>query len=142
MFLRMTKNATFLVVVLFAMTTVAMARQQSSEKANPDQQKGQEARLAPQPYNPAEGLKTKVFEIKYGDPEMIAHVIGPLGSSSPASQTTTSHQYRTITVRDFPENLAAIDDAIKRLDKPAAAPQMLEFHVHILLASDATPGKP
>jgi hypothetical protein len=38
-------------------------------------------------------------------------------------------------VRDFPENIAAIEVALKRLDVPEQSPVSLEFQIHLLSAS-------
>jgi hypothetical protein len=44
---------------------------------------------------------------------------------------------RTITVRDFPENIATVEEAIKRLDTPEPPRPDIEFAIHVLLASNA-----
>src|SRR6266478_543461 len=55
-------------------------------------------------------LKGKVFELKYRQPSSILKVIGPLGSGYRSAQISPSEELRTITVRDFPENIAAIEE--------------------------------
>ena len=51
-------------------------------------------------------------------------------------------EFRTITVRDFPENLAIMEEAIKRLDTPAAPRPNIELHFHVLIASNAGTSTP
>ncbi|HZS44550.1 MAG TPA: secretin N-terminal domain-containing protein [Blastocatellia bacterium] len=63
-------------------------------------------------------LKGKVFELKYRQPSDIFNIIRPLGSGYAASMIQPSDESHTITVRDFPENIAAIEEAIARLDTP------------------------
>ncbi|HEY3137886.1 MAG TPA: secretin N-terminal domain-containing protein [Blastocatellia bacterium] len=99
---------------------------------------------APQPsvakepeYVEEKGFKGRIFEIKYLDPTGLARVIQPLGSGFKGATISTSPGFRTLTVRDFPENIAAMEEAIKRLDVPEAPRADIEFHVHILIASDA-----
>ena len=65
-------------------------------------------------------FKSKVFEVKYRDPNSLANVVSRLGSGFKGAAISASSEFRTITVRDFPENLATIEEAIKRLDTPAA----------------------
>src|SRR5262249_39420231 len=82
-------------------------------------------------------FKTKIFEVKYGDVNSLAVVLQPLGSGSKGSAVTPNRDYRTITVRDFPENIAVIEEALKRLDKPQPSSPDIEFHIHALIASNA-----
>jgi hypothetical protein len=62
------------------------------------------------------GFKGKIFEIKHGDPRNIASIIEPLGSGFKGAIIKASRNPDLITVRDFPENIAVIEEAIKRLD--------------------------
>jgi hypothetical protein len=79
------------------------------------------------------GLKNRVFEIKYRDPDSLLSVLRLLGSGVGAM--SVSNEYNTITVRDFPENIATIEEAIKRLDTPAPPAPGIELHVYILIAT-------
>jgi Bacterial type II/III secretion system short domain len=83
------------------------------------------------------GFKSKVFEVKNRDPRELANVIRALGSGFRGGAISANEEFNTITVRDFPENLAVIEEAIKRLDSPQAAHPDIELHVHILVASNA-----
>ena len=83
------------------------------------------------------GLKSRVFEVKYRDPNSLLNAIYHLGSNSKNSAMSANSDFRTITVRDFPENLATIDEALKRLDVPTAPRPNIELHLHVLIASNA-----
>jgi hypothetical protein len=84
-------------------------------------------------------MKSKVFVIQHRDPFRLETSLGPLGSGIKGARMNGSKDegFNTITVRDFPENLAAIEEAIKRLDVPSAAHQAqdVELHVQVLFAS-------
>jgi len=47
-------------------------------------------------------------------------------------------EFKTITVRDFPENIATVEEALKRLDVPAPPRPNIELHMHVLIASNAS----
>jgi hypothetical protein len=84
-------------------------------------------------------MKGKVFVIKYQDAGKIGTIIRPLCSGINGSRTsmTSGSGLDAITVRDFPENLAAIEEAIKRLDIPGVQIQDtdVELRVQVLFAS-------
>lgn len=81
------------------------------------------------------GFKNRVFQVKYREPEGLVNVLRLLASS--AGAMTYNNEFKTITVRDFPENIATIEEAINRLDTPLPATPSIEFHVHILIATGA-----
>lgn len=88
----------------------------------------------------------KVFEIKYKKPSDLEKVLTTLLSSG--GKITASDSINTITVRDFPENVGVVEDAIKRLDvlppppPPAQFSESLELQLNVILAtmSQAQPG--
>jgi hypothetical protein len=84
------------------------------------------------------GFKNRVFEVQNRPPEDLVPVIRLLTSGFKGAQLSASNEFRTITVRDFPENIAAIDEAIKRMDKPETARPDIELRMHVLLASNQT----
>ena len=86
------------------------------------------------------GFKGRVFEIKYRDPIALLGVIRPLGSGFKGANFSVDRQFKTLTVRDFPENIAAIEEALKRLDTPEGARPDIEFSVHVLIAT-SSPGE-
>ena len=83
------------------------------------------------------GFKNKVFEVRNRTPDELLQVIRLLTSGFKGAQLSASNEFRTITVRDFPENIAAIEEALKRLDTPEVAHPNLEIRMHVLLASNA-----
>jgi len=108
---------------------------------------GQEAKTAgPAPvaaskgpdYVEEKGFKGKIFEIKYRDLSGLLQVIRPLGSGFKGATMSIDREFKTLTVRDFPENIASIEEAIKRLDTPQAPRPDIEFSVHVLIASNAS----
>ena len=82
------------------------------------------------------GFKNRVFEVHSRMPEDLIPVVSLLTSGFKGAQLAASNEFRTITVRDFPENIAAIDEAIKRLDTPEIARPNIELRMHVLLASN------
>jgi hypothetical protein len=86
------------------------------------------------------GFKNKVFEVHNRPPEDLLPVIRLLTSGFKGAQLAASNEFRTITVRDFPENIAAIEEAIKRLDTPEIARPNIELRMHVLLASNKEGG--
>ena len=87
-------------------------------------------------------FKNRVFEVKYRDPNSLAQALQALGSGFKGSMISHNSEFRTITVRDFPENLAIMEEAIKRLDTPAAPRPNIELHFHVLIASNAGTSTP
>ena len=88
-------------------------------------------------YVEEKGFKGKIFEIKYRDPMGLLQVIRPLGSGFKGATMSIEQAFRTLTVRDFPENIASIEEAIKRLDMPEAPRPDIEFTIHVLIATNA-----
>jgi Bacterial type II/III secretion system short domain len=100
------------------------------------------------------GFKGKIFDIKNRDPRELVQILQPLGSGFKGATLQPNTEYKTITVRDFPENLATIEEAIKRLDVPLPPkPQPLrptypdiEVFAYVLIASngegDGSPSPP
>lgn len=89
---------------------------------------------------PSSPYKVMIFEVKHRDPETLTKALDGLRSSGPNTAMVPNRQLKTITVRDYPENISAISDAIKRLDvpevtKPAEIPVDIEFNLHLIAAS-------
>jgi hypothetical protein len=91
-------------------------------------------------YVEEKGFKGKVFEIKYRDPFGLLQVMRPLASGFKGATMSVEREFNTLTVRDFPENIASIEEAIKRLDTPQAPRPDIEFSVHVLIASNSAGG--
>ena len=97
------------------------------------------------PEQPQSGTRfsSKIFEVHNRDPRDIYGAIRMLGSGVPGSDLSFNEPTHTITVRDFPENIATIEEAIKRLDHVVPQPPGIEMKVAILIGStSALPGSP
>lgn len=86
-------------------------------------------------YNTEREFRNKVFTIQNRDARTIAGAIRLLGSGFKGADLNVNEELRTITVRDFPENIAAIDEAIKRLDKTAAPAPDMTLRISVLIGS-------
>jgi hypothetical protein len=86
------------------------------------------------------GFKNRVFDVQNRMPEDLVPVIRLLTSGFKGATLSASNEFRTITVRDFPENIAAIADAIKRLDTAEAKRPDIELHMDVLIASNKETG--
>ena len=82
-------------------------------------------------------LKSRIFEVKYRDPNSLLNSVYQLGSGYKGSAMSANSEFRTLTVRDFPENIATVEEALKRLDVPTAPRPNIELHMHVLIASNA-----
>ena len=98
---------------------------------------------APQPDSPPErGFKSRIFEVKYRDPNSLLNAVYQLGSGFKGSAMSANTEFKTLTVRDFPENIAVVEEALKRLDVPGALRPNIELNMHVLIASnEGTPVK-
>lgn len=129
-----TKTIKLLSVLLFlCLTSPALAQ---SNQANNQQA----AKPDPQ-YVDFSGFKGKVLEVKNRDPRSLVTLLAPLGSGFKGAELKASSEFKTITVRDFPENIATIEEALKRMDVPmpakAAEPPRpdVEVYGYVLIAS-------
>jgi hypothetical protein len=104
--------------------------------ADAQQQTPQPAPEAEDRFVSAKGFNNRVFEIKHRDPNNMVRVLAPLGSGFRGATMSANQEFKTITVRDFPENLAVIEEAIRRFDRPEPLRPGIEFHVHLLVASN------
>lgn len=110
--------------VVLVLTTAAFAQSdQSAQKKDDD-------------YVTQKMFQNRVFDVKNRDPQALARVLYPLTSGFKGATVSPNQEFRTITVRDFPENIAVIEEAIRRLDTPEAPRPAIEFRVHILVASN------
>ena len=82
------------------------------------------------------GFAGRVFEVKHRDPSDLATVLRPLGSGHKGATVSANREFRTISVRDFPENIAAMEAALKRLDAAEAAKADVELRLWVLVASN------
>jgi hypothetical protein len=87
-------------------------------------------------YVTEKGFKSKVFDVKYRDANSLASVVRQLGSGFKGALVTPSSEFKTLTVRDFPENLATIEEALKRLDVPSTPRPNIDLQMRVLIASN------
>lgn len=126
MFILITRSLTALVLTLiFIPAVLAQEPKTAQEKPKED-------------FVTERQFKSKIFEIKYREPASLANVLRQLGSGFKGAGISSNSEFRTLTVRDFPENLATIEEAIKRLDTPAPPRSSIQLHLHVLLASNRT----
>lgn len=85
-----------------------------------------------------EKTQVKMFDVKHRDADKLADALRPLLSNTPRSSVSFNKTFRTITVRDLPENIAVIETALKRLDTPESAPTTIEFQLHLIAASQTS----
>jgi type II secretory pathway component GspD/PulD (secretin) len=119
-----TKSLTLLVFTLIVIPAVP------AQQPNPTPEKPKDDFVTERQF------KSKIFEVKYREPSSIANVLRQLGSGFKGAGISANNEFNTLTVRDFPENLATIEEAIKRLDTPAERPTSVQMHMHVLLASN------
>ncbi|MBL8207769.1 MAG: hypothetical protein JNM09_26285 [Blastocatellia bacterium] len=81
-------------------------------------------------------FQVKLFEVKHKFPNTLVNAIAALGSGRPGSRIDPNNELKTITVRDLPENIAAIEAALKRLDVPDPAPISIQLQIYLIAASD------
>jgi hypothetical protein len=86
-------------------------------------------------FNGNKAFRNKVFTIQHRAPRAVLDALHLLGSGTRGAEMNVSTELRTITVRDFPENIAAIEEAIARLDKPVAAEPDMELKISVLIGS-------
>lgn len=82
-------------------------------------------------------FRSKLFVVKHRDPSDLKHSLLALGSGTKGAEVTSNRNMGTLSVRDFPENIAAIEEALKRLDTPEPTRRDVEFHIHVLFASNS-----
>jgi hypothetical protein len=119
-----TKLKTLALPLLLAILSTAALAQAPSQPAPVDK------------YVTNTGFKNRVFEVHNRMPDDLVPVIRLLTSGFKGAELAASNEFRTITVRDFPENIAAIEEAIKRLDTPEVTRPNIELRMHVLLASN------
>ncbi len=88
----------------------------------------------------AKQLRSRVFIIQHREAKFLGNTLKPLlsGVKGAVVDWNTTDGMKALSVRDFPENIATIEEALKRLDVPvmASARKEVEFHIHVLFASN------
>ena len=124
--LKFMKIASATVILILVSIPAALAQQPATPtaaKSDPD-------------FVTEKGFRSKVFEVKYRDAVSLRSVLLQLGSGFKGASISANSEFKTLTVRDFPENLATIEEALKRLDAPAPPRPNIELHMHVLVASN------
>jgi hypothetical protein len=124
--LKLMKN-TLTAIALLIIVNVASFAQTPSPAAQPRPEDN---------YVTEKGFKSKVFTITNRDVNQLSSVLKPLLSGFKGATISSNNEFKTLTVRDFPENIATIEEAIKRLDMPSAARPNIELHMYLLVASN------
>jgi hypothetical protein len=122
-------NAVAALALTLAFTTDCLGQQQPPGQSKPPD------------YVETRDFKGKIFEIKHRRPQDIIRALSPLGSGFKGATVRWNDETQTISVRDFPENIAAIEEAIKRLDTPQSArmESSVELSIHVLLTRTDAP---
>jgi hypothetical protein len=81
---------------------------------------------------PRPGRVQKLFVLKYADPAAVRNLLDMFGGS-----ITANSEMHTLAVTAPPETMKAIEDAVARLDTPAAAPKDIDLTFYLLVGSDA-----
>jgi hypothetical protein len=111
-------------LLLVALCAAAASAQQSQPTPNPADN-----------YVTNTGFKNRVFEVRHRNPDELLPVLKLLTSGFKGAQVSASNEFRTIIVRDFPENIASIEEALQRLDTPQAPRTDVDLRLHVLIAS-------
>ncbi|HUB80178.1 MAG TPA: hypothetical protein VMB03_15340 [Bryobacteraceae bacterium] len=73
----------------------------------------------------------KLFVLKYADPQSVRNLLQVFHANLDANR-----DLRVLAVDATPETMAAIEDAIKRLDVPSAAPANIDLTVYLLVGHE------
>lgn len=84
------------------------------------------------PTKPSSVIVEKLFVLKYADPGPVMNLVRALGGSG-----NENIQMRAIAVTAEKGAMTVIEDAIKQLDVPSAAPKNIELTVYLVMGSNA-----
>ncbi len=117
-------------LLVLAITLSGLAQTPAQASASQEEKPKTESRS---PY------RVVIFDVKHRNAEAVARAL--VGSGGQGTQIVPNLALKTITVRDYPESIAVIGEAIKRFDTPtpsvSSVPDSLEFQVHLVAASQA-----
>jgi hypothetical protein len=119
-------NTLSAIALALAFTTDGLGQQQTTSGPPPPD------------YVTTRDFKGKVFDLKHRRPQDIIRALSPLGSGFKGATMTYNDETQTISVRDFPENIAAVEEALKRLDAPGDRYKDpdIEIEMHVLIATN------
>ena len=84
---------------------------------------------------PPSPIMEKLFVLKYADPGPVMNLVRALGGSG-----NENAQMRAIAVTADKGAMAVIEDAIKQLDTPAAAPKNIDLTAYLIVGTDTESG--
>lgn len=85
------------------------------------------------PGKPEPARQQRIFQLKYADAQSVANVLGVFGYGINANR-----DLHVVAISAPAETMSAVEDAIKRLDIPAAAPKDIDLTVYLVMASEQT----
>lgn len=88
----------------------------------------EQKRDEPKPAPP--GRVQKMFVLKYADPNQLVYLLQVFGGNF-----TPNASMHVLAVSTTPDAMAAVEDAINRLDVPSAAPQNVDLTAYFLIGS-------
>ncbi|HLL75563.1 MAG TPA: secretin N-terminal domain-containing protein [Pyrinomonadaceae bacterium] len=118
-------------LALFASAAATVPAQQPAQQQQP------RPTPTPAPFVDHKSFQSMVFNVRHRDPETLVPVLRLLTSGHNGAAVSADRNFRVITVRDFPENVASIEEAIKRLDTPEGERPGIDLRIHVLLASES-----
>jgi len=74
----------------------------------------------------------KLFVLKYADPQNVRNLLQVFHANFDANR-----EMRVLAVDATPETMAAIEDAIKRLDIPSAAPANIDLTIYLVVGHES-----
>ncbi len=87
-------------------------------------------------YVTEKGFSNRVFELRHRNPDDLIGVVRPLSSGARGAAMSANVEFRTISMRDFPENIASVESALKRLDVAPSARADVELRLWVLVGSN------
>jgi hypothetical protein len=81
---------------------------------------------------PAAPMVQKLFILKYADPNVVRGLVRSFGASA-----ETNAEMRALAVSGTQTQVAAIEEAIAKLDTPAAAPKNIELTCYMVIGSES-----
>jgi hypothetical protein len=121
-------------VMLMALVSFPASAQKAPDKATDKTVDKPAERMERVLSEPAPGLKSKVLDVKNRAPEDLIRVLRHLSSGVKGTSIAESGEFRTIAVRDFPENILAIEEALRKLDVAVAPKPDVELKIRVLIA--------
>ena len=77
----------------------------------------------------------KLFVLKYADPQSVRQLLQVFNAS-----IDSNRDLHVLAVNTTPETMAAIEDAIKRLDVPSAAPANVDLTIYLVVGHEGDGG--